>query len=812
MSDKQGGLPGYRGFEYQIDASIWIALELMLHKEQIIEMLVEPDNAEDVEVMLTAPSRLPAKPFPQDSQTATVQVMVSTRQRMLYQMKTRSTGPWTDSAFKEVVGDGLESQKPKRGPTPRARALRMLLTDSGLSYMLLTDAGTDADLFSLSWSTLHPEGYVGVPSKDFFDATLRKQADQLAGRLLIMSNLTSELLGFRIAKLLTETAKVPHIRLAPCVDKLKDAFRQRLLGTAPALFKRDELLAILKAHEGLISRKDDLFYVPPIDLAAIEARLDRGRWIVLVGPPGAGKTMLATHLASSHRKGDPPFRVVWEHASLGRINEVIDVSGPTLTIVGDLWGTSSYVGESTFAHDLFGLIDTASPDKRFIITARSDIYAKVPEHVRDRIANNVVEFSEKNYGADLLWKIVERSSGANDAQLNALAPMREEILQRLVLPSALRKFAAQLDRDAMRIVLPSADGDEVGANLNRHLVTTWIAEAEAATRGTHVRELLKQWHDDVGEHATLLWLMSEATEVIEIDQLRSVASNIRRETKVKLKPVEFVEFLSSNELASVANGEVRIHSVVLESLASIVRSRPSMADEFAIAFLSSILEQTRDDGLLGRMERIAGVIRTLYSEPEAQADGWSNLVDAFDRAIVESCQSSEQATFRQGVYTGMWLPWTNSPFVRLLHCLGPDESDTTPPWYGSVPLQASVEEAKRTGLLEEFLPRFVAEFVPLTSICYAYEPTAFADYVQRFNVELEDAARTGLALMERNARTPVPEHGFAWEPDHNAPALLDLLPAAEKLNAGKQLGWNLETCVVKSVAYSLPQCEWRRRH
>ncbi|MCU7374903.1 ATP-binding protein [Paucibacter sp. O1-1] len=551
--------------------------------------------------------------------------------------------------------------------------------------------------------------------------------------------------------------------------------------------------------------------MPPVDLATIEARLDHERCIVLVGPPGAGKTMLATHLASLHRKRAYPFQVVWEHASLGRINEVVDAPGPTLTIVGDLWGTSTYVGESTFAHDLFGLIEAASPDKRFIITARSDIYAKVPAHVRGRIAHSVVEFSEKNYGADLLWKIVERSSGASDAQLNALAPMREEILQRLVLPSALRKFSFLLQRDATRIALPSTDGEEDGVNLNRHLVTAWIVEAEAATRGPHIGELLKQWpQTDLGEHATLLWLMSEATEVVDIDQLRKVASKIRRDTEVKLKPVEFVEFLSSNELASVSNGEVRIHSVVLESLASIVRSRPSLADEFAVAFLSSILDQTRDDGLLGRMERIVGVIRSLYSEPGSQADGWSNLVDGFDRVIVLSCQSSDPETFRRGVYTGMWLPWTNSPFVRLLHHLGPDESDTTPPWYGRVPAQGFVDDAKSTGLLEAFLPRFVAEFVPLTTIWYAYEPGAFAGYAQRFGVPLEDAARTGLALMEWNVRTPVPEHGFMWEPDHNAPALLDLLPTPERLCAGRRIGWKLAAYGTPPVTLLRPQSSWHR--
>ncbi|MCU7374904.1 hypothetical protein PEC18_29650 [Paucibacter sp. O1-1] len=228
MSDKQGGLPGYRGFEYQIDASIWIALDLMLYKEQISEMLVEPDNSEDVEVSLKAPSDLPAEPVSQDSQAATAHVTASTGRRMLYQMKTRSTGPWTASAFQNVIGDGLEPQKPARGSTPRARALRMLLNDSNLSYMLLTDAGTDANLFKLSWPTLHPEGCVAVPSRDFFDKNLRNQAGKLAGRLLIMPSLQ---LG--AARLPNRQALDGNCQGPPCTTRTVRCRAQRRLPSAP---------------------------------------------------------------------------------------------------------------------------------------------------------------------------------------------------------------------------------------------------------------------------------------------------------------------------------------------------------------------------------------------------------------------------------------------------------------------------------------------------------------------------------------------------------------------------------------------------
>lgn len=799
MSSEQGGLPGYRGFEYQIDASIWIALDLMLDKERIQTMQVEPDNAEDVEAALTPPSAPQGAADP-DLQTASVQVTVEKGRRMLYQMKTRSTGPWTEAAFGSVVGDGLQPPKPARGPTPRARALKLLLEDADAGYMLITDASVDSNLFRLHSATLHADGSAAALSNALLDRSVQQRTGELTGRVHVLSNLTSELLHFRIEKLLTETGKVPYVRIGKCIEALKAAFRQRLLGTAPVSFERDELLSILRAHDGVMDAQEDPYYVAPADLAVIEARLDHDGWIVLVGPPGVGKTMLADHLATRHRKGTPPFLVVWEHLSLGSIKRHIHAGGPMLTIIGDLWGTSTYMGENTFAHDLFGCIESAPRDKRFVITARSDIYAKVPEQVKERIAANVIEFSERNYGDDKLWAIVTQAAGLVGEQLAALEQLRTEILARLRLPAALRKFARLLREGACGLALPSALGDVDAATHNTRLIATWLRDAEDATLGTHIRNQLEQWPQNLGEHAVLLWLLSEAGESIDISQLRKLATTLRKDTDIKLQPSEFVAFLEKNDLASVSGDEVRIHSLVLEKMAMIVRERPSLADEFAIAFLSTVLHQTRDERTLARMERIVGVIRTLYSEPEGQADGWERLVAEFDRVIVEACGADDPKVFQQAVYTGMWMPWTHSPFVKLLRRLGPDESDTTPPWYGYLPTSEFVAAVRESGPLEAFLPRFVAEFVPFTHIWYAYEPGEFANCMQRFGVPLEDAARAGLHAMEFEARTPVPESGWWWEPDHNAPALLDLLPASEQLAAGRQLGWTFSARPATSIA------------
>lgn len=790
MKSEQNGLPGYRGFEYQIDASIWIALDLMLDKARIDMMQVEPANAEDVEAALASPIPAPDPIAASDLQTASVNATVVKGRRMLYQMKTRSTGPWTAASFSDVVGNGLPPSKPARGPMPRARALNLLLDNDDTGYMLITDAGLDTNVFRLHSETLHADGSTVVPSSDLLDTGVQHRATELKGRVHILSGLTSELLQFRIVKLLTETGKVPHVRVKECIQELKAAFRARLLGTAPAWFERDELSRILRAHEGLSDKQHDPCYVAPADLADIEVRLDRDGLIILVGPPGAGKTMLAKYLATRHRQASPPFRVAWEHLSLGSINHHISTSGPTLLIIGDLWGTSTYVGESTFAHDLFGLIESTSRDKRFVITARSDVHARVPASVKERIAAQVIQLSDKNYGDDKLWTIFSQAAGLASEQLEILASSRDKILSRIRLPVALRKFADLVRSAACELALLPAPRRVDPSVHNMALVDQWLSAAEDATYGIRIRNLLEQWPDDLGEHVVLMWLLSEAAESIDIGQLRELAAAIRRDTEVKLRPAEFVGFLEKNGLALVSGDEVRIHSLVLEKMAIIVREQPSLADEFATAFLSIILQRARDEHILGRMERIAGVIRTLYSEPEAQADGWEKLVAEFDRMVEEACKADDPDVFRQGIHTGMWLPWTRSGFVRFLRALAPGESDTTPPWYGYTPTPEFISKAKESGQLDIFLPRFVAEFVPFTHIWYADEPGEFAEFVQRFDVPLEEAARAGLQAMEWEIHTPVPESGWWWYPDHNAPALFDLLPASEQPTAARKLGWH----------------------
>jgi hypothetical protein len=134
-----GGTASARGFEYQIEASIWITLELLLRADRARAVEVEPVNSEDMQADLFG-----------DAIEASVCAVSPNGYRALYQMKTRGTGPWTSSSLRGVIGDGLPRAVDKRGQAPRPLALELLCNDKRNIYFFITDAAVDKSLHKLS--------------------------------------------------------------------------------------------------------------------------------------------------------------------------------------------------------------------------------------------------------------------------------------------------------------------------------------------------------------------------------------------------------------------------------------------------------------------------------------------------------------------------------------------------------------------------------------------------------------------------------------------------------------------------------------
>ena len=173
---RSAGAIAYQGFDYQIEASIWVTLELLLQSARATGVTIEPvETDEDLQTELR-PEDAPA-----DKLQAAVHISGEGGYRALYQMKTRSTGPWTVPALRQVTGNGLRRAPGTRGPAPRKRAVERLLEDDSCMYFLITDAGVDRSLFEVSAPHLRFQpGDTEVPP-DIIAEELERQAGGMPG-------------------------------------------------------------------------------------------------------------------------------------------------------------------------------------------------------------------------------------------------------------------------------------------------------------------------------------------------------------------------------------------------------------------------------------------------------------------------------------------------------------------------------------------------------------------------------------------------------------------------------------------------------
>ncbi|WP_437509770.1 hypothetical protein [Sorangium sp. So ce1099] len=128
MQVSQGtGVVPYRGYEYQIVVSVWVALDLMLERRLCSSIDIEPASQEDIGAELLVPAEL-----------AETRLGVSIAEGPIrIQIKQRGTS-WNEADFRALLKEA--EKQGTRGPSPRERALAQLQADHKLRYLLITDA------------------------------------------------------------------------------------------------------------------------------------------------------------------------------------------------------------------------------------------------------------------------------------------------------------------------------------------------------------------------------------------------------------------------------------------------------------------------------------------------------------------------------------------------------------------------------------------------------------------------------------------------------------------------------------------------
>lgn len=176
------------GMEYQIDVSIWLALELVLSSKRAREIILEPPSQEDVEAEISAASTI-------DGYTLVVQA------------KLRSGEPWRTTDVARLLTHG--------GPNRVAPATR--LSDQSIRYLLITSAGVTASVSNLEVTKL------GVwPKQGAMPSSVAKiLPDHADGRVAIIGNQDWERIRILIKDLLIEAFRVPRARWEQCLTALE---------------------------------------------------------------------------------------------------------------------------------------------------------------------------------------------------------------------------------------------------------------------------------------------------------------------------------------------------------------------------------------------------------------------------------------------------------------------------------------------------------------------------------------------------------------------------------------------------------------
>lgn len=735
------GLSGYRGFEYQIEATVWVALHLMFREKRCDMIVVEPQSAEDLELAVNA-----------EQSSSSVEFTVSPARRLVLQFKTRSTQPWTKSALRGVVGNGLPSERKVNGPPPRERALEMLIQRHDTTYVLVTDAGVDSNIFRLVTTSLLDSSETSIPT-GILDNQLKSLSSALNGRLAILQSVTRELILFRTKDLISRIGKVPHVNLDACVEALKTQVRNRLLGELAGEFDLADLESTLKKHGGVFDSLPMDGYFPPDDIVKLEAFLSEQNVLVLLGKPGMGKSLLASYLSHLHRRYDPPFIIHHERNSPGVIERLMQEPGPALFVISDPWGVSNNKGRSEMTHELSRIISSASADKRFIITSRDDVYDDVDLITRGKLEKFELTLSVDSYAESSLWNIVTRHLSTQYSALEVAKKFRSQILLELKSPAELDLFGNLLSKtnketleawaEALRDLI-FEDQPWTAMHSADTNVMDLIEHAGSVVSGQYAQEILSGWMLNHTAYIAASWVLFESFEHLSELEFIGLLDLVKSPAKER-PPQDFIELLKKAKIVEERDGYLIIHSLSLGGMRDLLNSSrhdAMLSIEKVVMHYVSLISEVDEFVNFGRALSIMEIWSKWNVGPVV---GFKAVIALIDGFLERKCLESVGENFQHAVYMAAWWSCANNGLVQFVGSWRARESSSD--WYPPVFSSSVIQDIVKSGHAERFLPLFVSEVMPNTSVHYGRDIQAFVAYIRSFDVDLGPAARSALDLI-----------------------------------------------------------------
>jgi hypothetical protein len=490
--DKGSGGDALAGLDYQIDVSVWLALDLILANRLTDELELEPASEEDIEAVL-APNEVGAV-------VSAVRLSDQGKPyRLVVQAKLRSGDPWHVSDINALLEHGE-----KRDSAAKR------LEDPDVRYLLVTSAALNGETKGLR---THVAGV--WPTKAKLAATTAKllPADAL-GRIAVLSNHEPDWVVLRIRYLLTDALRVPRALWEACLTALRTGARSRVRRQGTNRWIRAELQAVVEAHEGYLASSPELDdYVKPTNWEELLAQIQDRHAVLILGQSGTGKTLATDvlfHELSERIPGLKRVRITSTEAL--RQDQTPE---PVLFDIEDPWGRYTAEEKGRDWTDQLSLFMAGARHNRIIVaTSRLDVGQAAK--ALDSVKRWRFDLQAEHYGKrerHLLY--ANRVARLPLTALQQLAARNEtRVLDQLTTPLEIQKYF-----DALRTIDPAElEKNTYGA------LSTAIAQAHEdsieSTVGLQIdaRKEIKP--------AAVLWAMLVARPSLSLADVRAIEERL----------------------------------------------------------------------------------------------------------------------------------------------------------------------------------------------------------------------------------------------------------------------------------------------
>lgn len=704
QEDEVSGAAGLEGYLYQVDVSIWVALDFVVAKQLATHVVLEPVGQEDLEA-----------PF-EETELGAVRTQTPLAGRQLVvQAKLRNTGSWTLRSLGDLLLHG----------TRRESAAARLERDRDAAFLIITSADLHGEARKLRIPSLNAQGWpTALP------ATIRKLAPSADGRLAVLGAEDPWKLERKLWELLEEGFRVPRARRQTCLDALRAAALERMRGVAGGRWTRDEIVAVLQAHDGRLVRSAEReSFVAPTNWGELRSALQTNHGVVIAGTSGTGKTTAARVLAEEMEDRTSGLSIVTidqgpEQVRADRTAE------PVLYLIDDPWGHYRFEPQARPWNDELGrLLAGASANRMFVVTSRSDVLHDSGARPLDR--KWYVQLEAENYGPAQRNRLFENRLPRLAPELQLLAERyRRDVLTELLSPLEIQKFFDDL-----------GEGNRTGDPDHVFLHACVRAAHENAIEDTVVQQVEAR---GAGAAAAILWGVLKARPKQSRDMLQRIEAGLARADRALEDVLEPLinAFVAARHLRREERWISYYHPRIEKALEAAIRKSPqrtrrileTLADVLVGLDGASADDWGRESGAL--------LLRSVANTPELDAEASAEAQVRLD-AWLEASLAGGTADF--GRLLSLAAVVGRSPISEvarwLLHKQG-DFSNFMPGWSPKPEDSAWYAARAAEPLTAAVCAKFVREVLPRDRDSY---PDDFRDHLDKLSRDLDaaflDAAR-----------------------------------------------------------------------